>query len=65
MDLSKRRLTDKEAERFRKHWKKYCKDISPKKAVTFLLQSYPEIEPTEVKDMYWDWRETYLESEEW
>lgn len=65
MNLAKARLTEKESERFRKHWKKYCKDISPKKALVFLLQSFPEIEKEDVKDMYWDWREEYKQSEEW
>lgn len=65
MDLSKTRLTEADKVRFRTHWKKYCKDISPKKAMLFLWQTFIEMDRFDVKDMYWEWRDEYKESEEW
>ena len=65
MNLGKATLTDEERTRFRKHWQKYCENLSPRKAISFIMQSHKELTITEASGMYWDWRKDYLESGEW
>ena len=65
VDLTKTKLNEKERQNFKEHWKFYCKDISPKRAERFLVQSFPDMHLWDIKTMYKEWRKEYLESGVW
>lgn len=56
VDLNKPTLTEEERKSFRNHWKFYCKDISPKRAEQFLVQSFPNMHLWDIKTMYKEWQ---------
>ena len=63
--LTKQELTADAVEKFRDHWKFYCKTISPFRAERYLIQSFPELDLWDIKTMYKEWRKEYLESGVW
>lgn len=65
IDFSKPKLSQKNLTSFRKFWNYYCKDLPPKRAISYLIHSYPEKAMGEVVNMYKAWRKEYLVSEEW
>lgn len=65
IDFARPKLSEKNRASFRNFWKYYCKDLSPKKAIGYLAHSFPEHPLEMVMEMYREWRQEYLVSEEW